>query len=159
MTIMHHGSVAAASGVIIVCTVGLGADKTENDIDVSAPIDSRAGYRLNFGTGQQQTGNSPTAGGPITTWANDGDALSPDSCGHALFEISWTEISDDGVNSKTSPFAADAFNTWDNTKTWFAARTANGLRTWVIDVTVREIADVSNTDTVRITMNVEGDTL
>ena len=141
---------------VLICTVGLGSDRTEFDADISVPYDSRAGFRLNHGNGQQQSGNSPSGGGAITSWTSDGAVHAPNTCSHNLFEISWVEVSSSGAFTKISPFAASSFNTWDGTKTWEARTTTAGLKDWIIDVTVREIADTGNTDTVRYTMLVEG---
>lgn len=136
-------------------SVALGVDRTENDGDTS-PYDSRAGYRINVNNRQQQTGNSPAGGGAIVTWTNDGGVATPTSWGLGVFEYQWAEVSDTGVDAKVSPVAAATWDDLDGVKTWYAQQTTAGGTTWVIDVTVRDKLDTPETDTVRITMNVEG---
>lgn len=138
--------------------VALGANKSETDADTS-PYDSRAGVKLEYESGTDgtiRTGNSPGGGGAIVTWVDDGDIATPTGYTNSDFEYQWVEVSDDGVSAKVSPVAASTFDTFDGDKIWYAQQTVSGAKSWVIDITVREIADTSKTDTVRITMNVEG---
>lgn len=139
-------------------TVALGIDRTENDADTS-PYDSRAGVKLEYESGTDgtiRTGNSPGGGGAIVTWTDDGDIVTPTGYTNSDFEYQWVEISDSGVSAKVAPVAASTWATFNGDKIWYAQQTVSGADTWVIDITVREIADTSNTDTVRRTMNVEG---
>lgn len=139
--------------------VGLGGDGSEVDGDTTAPFDSRAGVRLNDsgGTdGVMEDGNSPNGGGPITAWGESRVIATPPGYTNSIFEFKWDEVSDSGVSSKTTPVAEATFATFNATKTWFAAKTTAGAATWIIDITVREIADTSNTDTIRYTLTVEG---
>lgn len=137
-------------------TINLGADKTESHGDIAAPYDSRAGYRINVNNKQQQTGQSPDdQGGPIVTWTDDGSVSSPNTWGLGIFEYKWEEVSDSGIDTKVIPVAVSTYEPLDAVKTWYAQNLAGG-DTWVIDVTVREIADAAEIDTVRVTMEVEG---
>ncbi|MCH8931148.1 MAG: hypothetical protein IIA98_09585 [Proteobacteria bacterium] len=141
-----------------VYVVALGADGSESDADIS-PYDSRAGCRLDYqsGTdGRMQDGNSPGGGGAIVSWGENRVLATPPGYANTIFEYQWVEVSDSGVSAKITPVAASTFDTFDATKTWYATKTTAGSATWAIDITVREIADISNTDTRRYTLTVEG---
>lgn len=146
----HLAKVAAGVNFV----VALGADRTETDVDTTSPFDSRAGYRITA-TLDQETGNSPPGGGPITSWTFDNLCVTPAGFTPSDFEYKWEAVSNtaDAVNS---PVAVSTFEDLGTLKTWDARQTTQSSGTRVIDVTVREKADVSNTDTVRITFNVTG---
>lgn len=146
---------------VVLLGVVLGADKTVIDQDTT-PFDSRAGVRfhsiptVNGNNAQQQTGHSEPGGGAISTWDNKGEIVRPTGFVSNDYEFMWVEISDSGVSSHSQPNAEGAFLGLNTDRTWFAQQITAGLNTWVIDITVREKADHTNIDTVRITMIVEG---
>ena len=147
--------------IVLLPGVHLGADRTVIDAD-TAPYDSRAGCRfqsiptVNGQNAELQDGHSPAGGGNISTWENGAEIVIPTGFDSNKYEVKWVEISDSGVQSKSTPNAENTFIGLNTTRTWFAQHLQAGLDTWVIDITVREIADITNIDTVRITMIVEG---
>ncbi len=154
----YHDGVAFIDLFGVAYVVALGADGSESDADMS-PYDSRAGCRLDYngGTdGRMQDGNSPNGGGPITSWGENRVLATPAGYASNIFEYQWVEVSDSGVSAKITPVAASTWQTFGGTKTWYATKTTAGFAAWVIDITVREIADVTNSDTRRYTLNVEG---
>lgn len=149
-------AVIMATGVGHDYTVAMGADLVETSGDTTSPYDSRAGCRLHFALNKIQTGQSPAGGGAIVTWVSDNQLISPKPPIAARWEVSWAEVSDDGVSAKVTPFAAATWTTWAGGEVWYATRTLAAVKTWVIDITMREILAPGDTDTIRVTMNVEG---
>lgn len=135
-------------------TVGLGADRQETDVDTTEPFDSRSGYRITA-TLDQETGNAPPGGGPITSWTFDNLCVTPTGFTASDFEFKWDEISNN-VNISTSPVAEATFADLGSLKTWTARKTTQGIGNWIFDVTVREKTDTGNNDVVRITLKVQG---
>lgn len=153
MSIMHF---ANTYDIAIPFVVQFGGDLTEVDADTS-PYDSRAGCRLHTSLAHIHTGNSPGGGGAIVTWIFDQTWITPTGYDITDYEAWWVEVSDSGVNAKVSPFAASTWTTLGGHKIWYAQNTTVGIDTWVISISTREIADTSNTDTIQVTMMVEGD--
>lgn len=138
--------------------VAFGGDLSRIGSDDS-PVDARAGCRLHNNNPNIHDGINPTGGGAIVTWTFRQTYITPNPNPNLnLFEYQWVEVSDSGVDIKVSPVAA---STWQDLgggmKIWYARQTSvDIIRTWVIDITVQEKADASNTDTIRMTMEVEG---
>ncbi len=149
-------AVIMATGTGVDYTVAMGADLQETSGDVTVPYDSRAGCRLNFALNKIQTGQSPAGGGAIVTWVSDNQLISPKPPIVTRWEVSWVEVSDDGVSAKVTPFGASTWTTWAGGEVWYATRTIGGVKTWVIDISMREILAPGDTDTIRVTMDVEG---
>lgn len=124
------------------------ANRTVSHADVSAPFDSRAGWRtLANGNSQRGTGSGSL------TWANNaGEWISEADDGR--YEISATEVSQTGAATRTGTM--DTFLACSSTRPWTIVTTTSGLKDWVIDITIREILDTGNSDTARITLLVEG---
>ena len=147
--------------IVLLLGVHLGGDRTIIDQDTT-PFDSRAGCRLhsiptiNGNNAELQDGHSPAGGSAISTWENGAEIVIPTGFQSNLYQVKWVEISDSGVSLHSQPNAENTFIGLNTDRTWFAQQIIAGLQTWVIDITVREIADITNIDTVRITMIVEG---
>lgn len=155
----QRGSIIlATSGVhpIADYIVSLGADMAESGADIPT-YDARAGFRFNASIKKIQDGHNPNGGGAIDPWAEDRSPISPFGYTTSDFEISWVEVSSDGISSKVSPFAASTFTDWTGIHEWYARQTSgpSGILHWVIDITLREKADTGNTDTMRMDMDVE----
>ncbi len=139
--------------------VAFGGDLSRLGADTS-PFDARAGVRLHNNNPNIHDGINPTGGGPIVTWTFRQTYITPNPNPNLdLFEYSWVEISrDGGVDIIVSPVAASTWQDLGGTmKIWYARKTSSGaISAWVIDITVREKADTGNTDTIRMTMEVEG---
>ncbi len=155
----QRGSIImATSGVYPVADyiVNLGADRAETGADVPV-YDARAGFRFVGSSKITQDGHNPNNGGPIDPWEENRNPISPFGYTISDFEISWTEIQQDGISERISPFAADTFTDWTGIHEWYARQTSgpSGILHWIIDITLREKADTGNTDTMRMDMNVE----
>lgn len=144
---------------VIKFTVALGADMAESDTDTT-PFDSRAGFRLKYNSGIDgiiQNGNSPAGGGAIVTWSEDRIPITPPGFICDDFEYKWELFQDDGADTLVSPVAVSTFETWNADKIWFAQQTTGptAVQHWIIDITIREIANTGNADTIRMDMDVE----
>lgn len=147
---LHHAN-------LVNYIVALGSNRTIENIDFTPPPDSRAGYRITS-TVLQQEGDSPgTGGGPIDPWNGADSVIAPSGFTPSDFEYKWDAISST-VDTEINPSAEDTYEDLGSTVTWEGRMSSDSTGSRVFDVTVREKADFSNIDTMRVTINVEGQT-
>lgn len=127
---------------------------TAADANFETPDDARGGVRL-ITSGRVQKGIG--VNGASISYANSGQYVTPlTNFDSTLFEYKWEEINAaDAGSTDTPPIAVSTFGDIDGTKAWTLTTTTSGVKDWIIDITVREKADVTNTATFRVTINVE----
>lgn len=114
----------------------------------TSPCTATAGWQANANGHARKNING--------TWSNiAGEWLRPSFDGDEAdrFEVRATEFSQSGAATRTG-----TMNTWQPltlTRSWTIVTSTGGVKDWVIDFEIREIADTGNTDTARITMLVE----
>jgi hypothetical protein len=119
---------------------------------------SEVGYRLEL-DGDIATGCGTGAGpsySDVANWVNVKAGLDSTE-----FEYKWVTVTRDNANVTWSePVAENTFQTLETGGKVFEGDTtaAGAVRSWVFDLTIREIADTANTDTNRITLNTEDTT-
>lgn len=143
MTIQHTMSTAGAQAVTYFYNVKLPADATEFD---SSPTSVTIGFRA------LNTGEVSTRGG--ASWTDRGDWVSE------LTELDPSRFECQlAVNSGTSPTSGPTlspnWHTLDNSRSWTFSATPGEFNSGNWTLTVREIADTSNTDSMTLDWDTE----
>lgn len=155
MSIVHAQSTIGARGESITYIVNLGASQTKASFGTT---EAHAGWRLFSGaTGPSQVAQSPDNSIVEGDWGQDRIIITPPGFSIQLFQFKWDLFSEDaGFTSLVSPAAEGVFATWNGDEEWIANRV--GVSTaieWIIDITLREIANPANSDAIRVTLRCE----
>lgn len=126
-----------------------------SDFDLSSPYNSQAGVRvLTTGAVQEL--------GPTGSWSsqNPGVEWIDDFCSGSAsdYEVRLSQTSSTGTATRTGPTLA-SFHTISATQQWTWTKTNVGSFSWTGTMTIREIANTSNTVSATVTISIENGSL
>lgn len=144
MTIMHFISMVGVGNVDTLTLNSLAS----SDFDFSSPYSSTAGVRvLTSGAVQEIIADAWTSQNPGVEWI-DGFIYSAASD----YEVQLTKSS--GTDPSSGP-ALTSFHTISTTRQWTWTRTTVGSTSFVGTMTIREIADTSNSVSASVVISIE----